>query len=78
VLDAIAPSLAVVTTGRKGRADLPSQETVDLLAGIPTFRTDLHGTVEIKTDGHRLWVNPERGALEGRGEAESLKRPSAP
>lgn len=61
-LDAIAPSVAVLPSGGRGRpADRPSQEAVDLLERVPVFRTDLYGTVELKTDGRRLWVTPERG-----------------
>lgn len=60
LLAAVGPSFALVSASARSRAG-PSPETLDLLQGIPTFRTDLHGTVEVKTDGKRLWVSPERG-----------------
>jgi len=30
------------------------------LAGVPTFRTDVNGNIEIVTDGSTLWINRAR------------------
>jgi beta-lactamase superfamily II metal-dependent hydrolase len=39
---------------------LPSAETLGRLEPRPVFRTDLHGDIEMSTDGERLWVEVER------------------
>jgi beta-lactamase superfamily II metal-dependent hydrolase len=31
------------------------------LDGRPVFRTDLNGDVQISTDGHKLWIETDRG-----------------
>jgi beta-lactamase superfamily II metal-dependent hydrolase len=38
----------------------PSREVVERLAGARVYRTDQQGTVELTTDGNRLWVKTER------------------
>jgi competence protein ComEC len=37
----------------------PSPTVIDRLSSAQLFRTDQQGTIEIVTDGHQLWVNPE-------------------
>ncbi len=51
-LDAVAPQIIVISTGRN-RAGLPSDETLERYArvGARVYRTDLHGAVEITSDG---------------------------
>ena len=39
---------------------LPSQETLRAFEGTTILRTDLHGWIELTTDGSRLWVETER------------------
>lgn len=60
-LDVVKPQIAVISVG-KGYAELPSDAVLARLegCGTPVYRTDLHGTVTISTDG-RIWnVTAER------------------
>jgi len=59
-LEAVSPLTAVVSVGRDNRFGLPSPETLGRLEPRPVFRTDVHGDVEMSTDGERLWVEVER------------------
>ena len=54
------PLTAVVSVGRDNAYGLPSPETLGRLEPRPVFRTDLHGDIEISTDGEGLWVEVER------------------
>lgn len=62
-LDAVHAKIAVISVGKDNKFGHPSQQTLDRLSkrNIPTYRTDLNGTVQFLTDGARLWVQPERG-----------------
>jgi competence protein ComEC len=59
-LEAVQPLMAVVTVGRDNDYGLPKAETLERLEPRPVFRTDVHGDIEISTDGSRLWVEVER------------------
>jgi competence protein ComEC len=59
-LEAVSPLMAVVTAGRDNAYGLPSRETLGRLAPRPVFRTDVHGDIEMSTDGARLWVEVRR------------------
>lgn len=52
-LDQVRPGLALISAGAGNRFGLPSARTVDLLRakGIPFYRTDRDGTIELVTDG---------------------------
>jgi competence protein ComEC len=54
LFNAVGPSIAVISSGADNTFGHPAEETLDLLAGLPIFRTDLHGTVRIETDGEAL------------------------
>ncbi len=60
-LQAVRPALALVSTG-SGYHQGPDARTLRLLreAGVPFYRTDLQGTIEVLSDGQRVWVRPER------------------
>lgn len=60
-LDVAKPRIAVISVG-KGYAELPSNAVLARLEGCGTsvYRTDLHGTVTINTDGHTWTVTAER------------------
>ncbi len=60
----IDPTIAVISVGTRNRAGLPAAETLKLLADGPVFRTDRHGSVELRSDGKRIWVSPERTVAE--------------
>lgn len=62
-LRAAQPQVTVVTVGAGNRSGLPAPETINRLREAtsgPLYRTDQHGTVEMVTDGHTLWVSTER------------------
>lgn len=54
MLDAARPELAVISVGKNNKFGHPNQETLDLLSGVKTLRTDQDGEVEIVTDG-KVW-----------------------
>ena len=59
-LAAVQPLTAVISVGEDNPYVHPSPRTLDRLGARPVFRTDLHGDVEITTDGHKLWIKTER------------------
>ena len=60
-LDVVKPQIAVISVG-KGYAGLPSDGILARLegCGASVYRTDLHGTVTISTDGRTWKVTAER------------------
>ncbi len=60
-IGALRPRLAVLSVAADDYAGLPSEETLDALAGYSLLRTDRNGWVEISTDGARMWVVVEKG-----------------
>jgi competence protein ComEC len=60
LIGAVDPSLAVISAGARSRQGHPSPQALAALEGIPTYRTDLHGTIEIRSDGRKQWVVTER------------------
>jgi competence protein ComEC len=61
LLAAVRPSMAVISVAARNRLDAPARSTLDTLRDINVFRTDLHGDVEIRTDGSTLSVYAEHG-----------------
>ncbi len=60
-LQLVSPEVAVVgVEGRSEYDDRLSPAVRARLLDVPLYRTDRHGTVEVVSDGHRLWVLPER------------------
>ena len=59
-IDAVEPSVVVVAAGTQNRYGHPHPEVIERLKRAVgeerVFRTDLMGTVELRTDGRRLWV----------------------
>jgi beta-lactamase superfamily II metal-dependent hydrolase len=53
-LDAVSPSVAVISTGQGKPFGHPSPTLRLGLGDVPTFRTDLNGSVEFTTDGYQL------------------------
>ncbi len=60
MLAAIDPAIAVISVGARNRAGLPSADVLKTLGDVPVLRTDRHGSVEVRSDGKRIWVSPER------------------
>ena len=61
-LEAVNPQVAVVSVGADNTFGHPSAAVLDRLAnaGCEVLRTDRHGTVELITDGERLWISTAR------------------
>jgi competence protein ComEC len=59
-LEAVDPEIAVISVGEENRFGHPCPEVLGRLADLPTYRTDEHGTVEVVSDGTRVWVEAER------------------
>ncbi len=59
-LEAVSPSLSVVSCGIRNRYGHPHPITLSSLAAahIPLLRTDLSGTIVLETDGHRPFMAP--------------------
>ena len=56
------PEVAVISVGANNSFGHPRPEVLTRLASVTDdiYRTDLHGTVEVVTDGEKLWVRTER------------------
>jgi len=55
-LEAVHPQASVITVGAGNRSGLPAPEVLDSLSDGPIYRTDRQGTIEMITDGHKLWI----------------------
>ncbi len=55
-LQAVHPQASVITVGAGNRSGLPAPEVIDLLSSGPIYRTDRQGTIEMITDGKKLWI----------------------
>ena len=57
-LDRVRPSFAIISAGAGNSYGHPHKEVVDRLRerGAAVLRTDVHGVVSVRTDGHRLWA----------------------
>jgi len=56
----VKPQVAVISVGGNNTFGHPSPEVVCRLSATHLYRTDRQGTVELITDGKRLWVKTER------------------
>jgi len=54
------PTVVVISVGAGNSFGHPSPEVLALLADRRVFRTDQSGTVEIASEGTRLWIKTER------------------
>jgi competence protein ComEC len=59
-LDQLQPWLAMISVEAGSSRDLPSPEVLDALRDTTVLRTDLHGWIELTSDGEQLWVEVER------------------
>jgi competence protein ComEC len=59
-LSVVKPQVAVISVGADNLFGHPSPEVVGRLSATHLYRTDRQGTVELITDGKRLWVKTER------------------
>ena len=67
-LDDLRPRVAIASLGARNPFGYPHPEVVSRYegAGAMVLRTDRDGTVEVATDGQRLWVRTSGEALERR------------
>jgi hypothetical protein len=59
-LSKLNPQFSVISVDSGNLRGLPSHEVLQALEGRTILRTDLHGWIEIKTDGISMWVEVER------------------
>jgi len=64
-LSAVAPAVAVVSSGAGNPFGHPDASLRLRLGDVPLFRTDLNGSVRFESDGRSVWVMPERGTFDG-------------
>ena len=64
-LDAVAPAVAVVSSGTGNPFGHPDPGLRRRLGEVPLFRTDLNGSVRFESDGRSVWVVPEDGTFSG-------------
>lgn len=59
ILNAVSPEVAVIMAGKGNTYGHPHDDTLAKLdnAGVKIYRTDVHGTIVITTDGQRYEVN---------------------
>ena len=62
LLRRVRPELAIISAGAKNSYGHPHQQTLNLFAkiGITLLRTDLNGTVTVRSDGRNFWYDAER------------------
>jgi len=58
-LEAVRPEVAIISVGADNRFGHPDEVTVDKLEGLPTYRTDQDGSIELVTDGGHYWIRTE-------------------
>jgi competence protein ComEC len=63
LVGAVHPEVALISAGLDNRYGHPTAETLAALAGVPTYRTDRDGTVEVRVDGPRLVVHGHANGL---------------
>ncbi|MHB1317910.1 MAG: ComEC/Rec2 family competence protein, partial [Anaerolineae bacterium] len=61
-LEAVTPQVALISVSAENRYGHPTGEVLQRLAeaNALVLRTDQHGTIELTTDGSRLWVETAR------------------
>ncbi|MEM7347187.1 MAG: ComEC/Rec2 family competence protein, partial [Chloroflexota bacterium] len=61
-LDQVDPQLVIISVGAENRFGHPAPEVLQRYTerGLTVLRTDQHGTIELITDGERLWVETAR------------------
>ena len=57
-LDAVQPSVSVVSAGQDNQFGHPDPDVVARLDDYgPVYQTGVHGSVRLRTDGHRVWID---------------------
>jgi competence protein ComEC len=57
-LQAISPEIIIISVGKRNRYNLPDPQVMKQYENLQAdiYRTDLHGAVEIRTDGLKTWI----------------------
>lgn len=76
--EATRPAIVVVSCGPDSRFGHPHPQALAAWRGARWLRTDRDGTVEVSTDGDRLWVRTWRVGWGWRGIRRPPWRPSSP
>ncbi len=65
-LDAVAPEVAIISSGAGNRYGHPTQTTLDRLqkAGVKIYRTDLNGEIAIITDGAKFEIHAAKQPIQ--------------
>ncbi|MGD8603997.1 MAG: ComEC/Rec2 family competence protein, partial [Anaerolineales bacterium] len=58
----LSPWVVLISAEAGNRRGLPSGEVLAGIEAVTILRTDIHGTIELVSDGDRLWVQVEREA----------------
>ncbi len=63
-LDAVKPEIALISAGKDNRYGHPHKEALDRLNkhGVEVYRTDLQGTILVRSDGERYTVETTKPA----------------
>ena len=61
-IDKVVPKIAILSVGKNNRYGYPSEKVIARfeIKKIPLYRTDLHGTIIIQTDGDNMSINKDR------------------
>ena len=61
-IDKVVPKIAILSVGKNNRYGYPSEKVIARfeIKKIPLYRTDLHGTIIIQTDGDNISINKDR------------------
>lgn len=61
-MEMVSPGYAIISAGRKNPYGHPAPKTIGMLKKqkINIFRTDLNGTIRLRSDGRDLAIEPER------------------
>jgi competence protein ComEC len=63
LVQAVRPSVALISVGARNRYGHPTPETLSALSRVRTYRTDRDGTVELQFDGNRLVARTHANGL---------------
>ncbi len=64
-LDAVEPSVAVISVGASNSYGHPHADVVARYADALLLRTDMHGDVTMRSDGEKWWIHTARDGAAG-------------
>ncbi len=77
----LRPQIILLSVSTENRFGLPDPETLEAVQEYTVLRTDVHGWIELVSDGTTVWVNVERrlaSATPSPGPAEEVELPELP